>query len=115
MRQRAFEVHMQGIRGLPLALLIPLSLLVMVGLVALVVVLGAAVVVASLVISLGIGAWQTLKRKLGATDAPRPTVYHEPEPFFQDAPPMAHVSARAKETPLLTEVREIEVEVLPKH
>lgn len=92
MRARTFEYRLSGLPGV-LALVV-LGVLVL-GLVALLVMVGAAVAVAGLAISAGAALYYAVRRKLAAGVAQ----FDPPE----DPAPTTSIS----------EVREIEVEVLP--
>ena len=95
MRAKTFEFKLNGMRGIPGMLAVGLIAIVVLGLIALVVMVGAAVAVAGLAISAGAALYYTLRRKLtgGVTRFEPPEVTTASTSF--------------------TEVREIEVEVLP--
>ncbi|MFO1484202.1 MAG: hypothetical protein U1F71_12665 [Verrucomicrobiaceae bacterium] len=96
MRPRFFEFRLQGLRGLPGALLLALGVLGVLGLLALLMFVGVAVVVAGLAVSAGVALWHGLRRKLAY------------------APEQTASSAAPESVTTITEVREIEVEVLPE-
>lgn len=108
MRARTIQFRTHGVSGLPAALLLGLGVVVVLAAFVLLLFVGAAVAVGALVLSVGFALWHGLRRKLNLSGAPSPQSgpLHEPRPFFQDAP-------AGKPSATLTEVREIEVEVLP--
>lgn len=95
MRAKTFVFRPNGMRGLPAALALGLIAILVLGLIVLVVMVGAAVAVAGLAISAGAALYYTLRRKLAGSVA-------------RFDPPETPTSSAT-----LTEVREIEVEVLP--
>lgn len=95
MRAKTFDFRLNGMRGLPVALALGLIAILALGLIVLVVMVGAAVAVVGLAISAGAALYYTLRRKLAGA-AVR---FESPEV--------------ATSSTTLTEVREIEVEVLP--
>lgn len=95
MRAKTFDFRLNGMRGLPAVLALGLIAVLALGLIVLVVMVGAAVAAVGLTISAGAALYYTLRRKLAGGAA-------------RFDPPGAATSSTT-----LTEVREIEVEVLP--
>lgn len=107
MRARTIQFRTQGVSGLPAALLLGLGVVVVLAAFVLLLFVGAAVAVGALVCSVGFALWHGLRRKLNLSTPAQPGgPPQEPQPFFEDAP-------AGKPSATLTEVREIEVEVLP--
>lgn len=102
MKSRTFQFRTPRVGGLPGALLLAVVVIGVLGLLALLLFVGAAVVVGALAVSAGVALWHGLRRKLG--QARIPSLFEEPGPT---APPAASSHT-------LAQVREIEVEVLPK-
>jgi len=98
MKPRAFEFRMNSPRGFPGMLAVGLIAILLIGVVGLLVVMGAAVLVAGLAISACAALYYAVRRKLGMA-APRA------EPRFEQP---------AAASSVITEVREIEVEVLSR-
>ena len=96
MKARSFEFSLNGIRGFPAMLLPGLVAILVLGLITLVVMAGAVVAVAGLAVSAGAALYYGARRRLAAAVAR----------FEEPSVP----SARGDE---ITEVREIEVEILP--
>lgn len=111
MKSRVIEFRTHGVRGLPAALLIALGMVGIAAVVALLLFVGVAVAAAALVVSAGLALWHGLRRRLGAPEPQQQMPSYDARPFFEDAPPAAMPPSSSS---ILTEAREIEVEVLPK-
>lgn len=107
MKSRTFEFRTQNVRGVPSALLLVVGAIGVAALLALLLFVGAAVAVGALALSAGFALWHGVRRML------QPGQFKNPfRPLFErDAPSPA--AAEVSPGALSTEVREIEVEVLP--
>lgn len=100
MKARAFEFHLNGVRGIPRVLLIVLISALILGVISLVVMIGMAVTVVGLTVSAVAMLWFAVKRAL----LPGGAGFFSPVPGPQ--------KARSSESPTM-EAIDVEVEVLP--